>query len=68
MVKRNPFCGMENLRKYSDEGILCIYSEEDKKAKLKLNFQKDWNTPVLASLLDYLWKDGRAYLLSEERF
>ena len=66
--KEIHFVEWKNLRKYSDEGILCIYSEEDKKAKLKLIFQIDWNTPVLASLLDYLWKDGRAYLLSEERF
>jgi hypothetical protein len=66
--KETHFVEWKNLRKYTQEGILCIFSEENKKAKLKLNFQKDWNTPVLASLLDFLWQEGRAYKLAEERF
>ena len=66
--KEIHFVEWKNLLKSESEGSLTIYSNENKRVKLKLNFQKDWNTPVLASLLDYLWKDGRAYLLTEEKF
>jgi hypothetical protein len=66
--KETYFVEWKNLLKSEHEGSLTIYSRENKKVKLKLNFQKDWNTPVLASLLEYLWKDGRAYLLTEEKF
>ena len=66
--KETHFIEWKNLLKSESEGILSIYSQENKRIKIKLSFQKDWNTPVLASLLDYLWKDGRAYKLAEERF
>lgn len=66
--KETHFVEWKNLRKYMQDGMLCIYSEENKKIKIYLNFQKDWNTPVLASLLEYLWQDGRAYKLAEDRF
>ncbi|MDX1958171.1 MAG: hypothetical protein SFU98_06340 [Leptospiraceae bacterium] len=60
------FVEWKNLLKSDSDGFFSVYSNEDKKAAIKLNFQKDWNTPVLASLLDYLWKDGRAYTLAQK--
>ncbi|HNK93131.1 MAG TPA: hypothetical protein PKK42_08845 [Leptospiraceae bacterium] len=69
LFKKNIyFVEWKDVRKYSQDGLLCIYSEQNKKAKINLNYQKDWNTPVLSSLLDYLWENGRAYALSEDRF
>ena len=66
--KESFFVEWKNLRKYYEEGNLCIYSEENKRIQLKLNFQKDWNTHVLSLVLEYLWKDGNAYSLAEDRF
>lgn len=68
LKKEEYFVEWKNLRKYASEGLLVLYSEEIKKAKIKLNFQKDWNTPVLASLLDFLFQEGRAYKLAEDKF
>ncbi|XDD51312.1 hypothetical protein AB3N59_05995 [Leptospira sp. WS92.C1] len=66
----NCFVEWKDLRKYSQEGYLHLYSESEKKAQIKINYQKVWNAPVLSSLLSFLWQDGRAYELanSHDRF
>ncbi|AYV54072.1 hypothetical protein EFP84_00140 [Leptospira kmetyi] len=59
------FVAWKDLRKYSEDGNLHLYSETNPKIKIKINLQTVWNSPVLASVLDFLWQDGRAYALAE---
>ncbi|MBM9578118.1 hypothetical protein JWG45_13255 [Leptospira sp. 201903070] len=58
------FVEWKDLRKYSQEGHLFLYSDLNPKIKTKINFQTVWNAPVIASVLETLWQDGRAYALS----
>lgn len=59
------FVEWKDLRKYSEEGHLHLFSDSNPKAKTKINFQTVWNSPVLASVLEVLWQDGRAYALAK---
>ncbi|PJZ58256.1 hypothetical protein [Leptospira barantonii] len=59
------FVDWKDLRKYSEDGNLHLYSEVNPKIKIKINLQTVWNSPVLASVLEFLWQDGRAYALAE---
>ncbi|MBM9498667.1 hypothetical protein JWG44_00165 [Leptospira sp. 201903071] len=58
------FVEWKDLRKYSQEGHLYLFSDSNPKIKTKINFQTVWNAPVLASVLETLWQDGRAYALA----
>lgn len=59
------FVEWKDLRKYSEEGHLHLFSDSNPKVKIKINFQTVWNAPVMASVLETLWQDGRAYKLAE---
>ncbi|TGM58910.1 hypothetical protein [Leptospira adleri] len=59
------FVEWKDLRKYSQEGHLHLFSDSNPKIKIKINFQTVWNAPVAASVLETLWRDGRAYKLAE---
>ncbi len=61
------FVEWKDLRKYSEDGYFHLYSDSNRKAKVKINYQSAWNSPVLASLLETLWQDGRAYILSDSQ-
>ena len=67
--KRKFFIEWKDLRKYYADGKLYLYSETVKKAKAGYALNKVWNSPVAGSVLDWIFKEGRAYsLASESRF
>ncbi|MCB1160825.1 MAG: hypothetical protein KDK45_25205 [Leptospiraceae bacterium] len=63
--KEEHFVEWKDLRKSVGEGYLNIQSSVNKKVKLSLQLQKQWNAVVLSAILDYLWEEGRAYQLDE---
>lgn len=63
--KEKHFVEWKDLRKYSGDGYLYLFSESNKKVKTRLSYLKVWNVNMLESILDFLWQDGRAYQLAE---
>ncbi|HMV78351.1 MAG TPA: hypothetical protein PK453_24895 [Leptospiraceae bacterium] len=67
--KRKFFIEWKDLRKYYADGKLYLYSDAVKKAKAGYALNKVWNSPIAGSVLDWVFKEGRAYsLASESRF
>lgn len=55
---------LECLKEYK-EGCIHIYSNSDLKVKGNIEIIKEWNSNAFASLLDWLWKEGRCFNLEK---
>lgn len=65
LVKKPYFFTWDKTLMVASKGYLIIQSAENKKICKRLPLMRAWNAVVLHALLNWLWKEGRAYKLSE---
>jgi hypothetical protein len=62
-MKKEYFIPWTDARFVSKEGFLTLYSAKDRSIKTRVALLGAWNVGVLLTLLEYIWKDGRAFRL-----
>lgn len=65
-VKKPYFLTWDKVLMVADKGFLIIRSSENKRICKRLPLMRTWNAVVLHALLNWLWKEGRAYNLSKQ--
>jgi len=65
-VKKPYFFTWDKVLMVADRGYLIIRSSEKKRICKRLPLMRTWNAVVLHALLNWLWKEGRAYNLSRQ--
>ncbi len=65
-VKKPYFLTWDKTLMVASKGFLVIRSADKKRICKKLPLMRTWNAVVLHALLNWLWKEGRAYKLSQE--
>jgi hypothetical protein len=65
-VKKPYFLTWEKTLMVADRGFLVIRSADKKRICKKIPLMRTWNAVVLHALLNWLWKEGRAFKLSQE--
>lgn len=53
------------IRREISRGGIVIFSIDNKRHKRRQQFLQTWNLNAMNAVLDYLWKDGRCYLLEK---
>jgi len=65
-IKKPYFFTWDKVLMVADKGMLIIRSSEKKRICKRLPLMRTWNAVVLHALLNWLWKEGRAYKLSRQ--